>query len=200
MIGVLWGIAALAGAYQFIALLACLRQWTRKAWPPHPDSPGVSILKPLRGTHAGFDEALRSHLSQNYPAFELLAGHRHPNDPAVPDLERSGVPHFVCPQQMPNAKVAVLAGLLPHARYPILIVNDADIAVPPDYIRDVTAPLADPRIGVVTCLYRAEGSSLPARFEALAVATDFAPSTLVAPLFGVSEFGFGSTLAFRRTD
>ena len=65
---------------------------------------------------------------------------------------------------------------------------------------DVTAPLADPEIGLVTCLYRAEAHDWPSRFEALAIATDFAPSTLVAPLFGVSEFGLGSTLAFRRAD
>jgi ceramide glucosyltransferase len=86
------------------------------------------------------------------------------------------------------------------ARYPVLIVNDADIAVPPNYIRDVTAPLDDPAIGLVTCIYRAEGSSWPSRWEALGVATDFAPSALVAPFVGVSEFGLGSTLAFRRAD
>jgi len=36
--------------------------------------------------------------------------------------------------------------------------------------------------------------------EALGVATDFAPSTLVAPLVGVTEFAMGSTLFFRRAD
>ena len=36
----------------------------------------------------------------------------------------------------------------------------------------VTAPLADPSVGLVTCLYRADG------FEGLGVTTDFAPSTL----------------------
>ena len=61
----------------------------------------------------------------------------------------------------------------------------------------MTAPLADPGIGLVTCLYRAEAHDWPSRFEALAIATDFAPSTLVARMFGVSEFGLGSTLAFR---
>ncbi len=32
------------------------------------------------------------------------------------------------------------------------------------------------------------------------IATDFAPSTLVAQFFGVSDFGLGSTLAFRKAD
>jgi ceramide glucosyltransferase len=67
-------------------------------------------------------------------------------------------------------------------------------------LRDVTAPLADSAIGLVTCLYRAEAHDWPSRWEALAIATEFAPSTLVAPLVGVSEFGLGSTLAFRKSD
>src|SRR5439155_14575100 len=86
------------------------------------------------------------------------------------------------------------------ARYPILIVNDADIQVPRDYLAHVTGPLRDPKIGLVTCLYRARGESTAGRFEALGVATDFAPSALVARLVAVDEFAFGSTLAFRRAD
>jgi ceramide glucosyltransferase len=64
----------------------------------------------------------------------------------------------------------------------------------------VTSSLSDLRVGLVTCLYRAEAHDWPSRFEALAIATDFAPSTLVARLCGVSDFGLGSTLAFRRSD
>ncbi len=90
--------------------------------------------------------------------------------------------------------------LAKEARNAILIVNDSDISVPAGYLADVTAPLQDPGIGLVTCLYRAETYDWPSRFESLAIATDFAPSTLVAPLFGVSEFGLGSTLAFRKSD
>jgi ceramide glucosyltransferase len=60
--------------------------------------------------------------------------------------------------------------------------------------------LADPEVGLVTCLYRAVGDTFAARFEALGVATDFAPSTLVARLVGVDEFAMGSTLAFRKSD
>jgi ceramide glucosyltransferase len=82
----------------------------------------------------------------------------------------------------------------------VLIVGDADIVVPADYLGRVVAPLADPRVGLVTCLYRAAGDSFAAQWEALGIATDFAPSTLVAPLVGVREFAMGSTMAFRRSD
>ncbi len=200
---VLGGICAIAAAYQIVALIACLRHKGSKPLAYAHGSVnevGVSILKPVRGLKAGFHEALQSHLAQDYPSFELLLGHRDPNDSAIPEMERAGVQHFVCSTQTANPKVGVLMDLVEQARFPIIIVNDADIVVPPEYIQAVTAPLADLKIGLVTCLYRAVGDSWPSRFEALGVATDFAPSALVAPLVGVSEFGFGSTLAFRRAD
>src|SRR6202044_467546 len=106
----------------------------------------------------------------------------------------------LCTTSVPNLKVGSLIDLAREARHPVLIVNDSDISVPANYVRDVTAPLSDPGVGLVTCLYRAEAHDWPSRFEALAIATDFAPSTLVARLFGVADFGLGSTLAFRRSD
>jgi ceramide glucosyltransferase len=52
----------------------------------------------------------------------------------------------------------------------------------------------------VTCLYRGRGASLPARAEALGIATEFAPSVLVARLLSSSGFALGATMAFRRRE
>ena len=52
----------------------------------------------------------------------------------------------------------------------------------------------------MTALYRATAASVPARFEALGVTTEFAPSVLVARMFGVAEFALGSTMAVRAED
>jgi ceramide glucosyltransferase len=93
--------------------------------------------------------------------------------------------------------VGVLAELARHARYPLLLVNDSDIVVEPGYLRAITAPLADPKIGLVTCLYRAEAGSWASHAEALGIATEFAPSVLVARLLGNVEFALGSTMVFR---
>ena len=82
----------------------------------------------------------------------------------------------------------------------MLLVNDSDIVVEPGYLRAVAAPLADPAVGLVTCLYRARAESWPSRWEALGIATEFAPSVLVARLLGVAEFALGSTMAFRAED
>ena len=105
-----------------------------------------------------------------------------------------------CGQDLPNGKVAVLAELERQARYPLLVVNDSDITVEHAYLRAVIAPLEDPDTGLVTCLYRARGTSWPARWEALGIATDFVPSVLVARAAGVAEFALGSTMAFRAAE
>lgn len=192
-------IALIAGAYQVFAILACLCRRSQKSGVSSQNH-AASILKPIRGADAGLREAITSHVALR-GEFELLCGVQSLDDPAVPLIrEFPSVRLVECPTKTANAKVGVLQDLTAAARYPILIVNDADIRVPPDYLERVTAPLSDPSVGLVTCLYRAHGSNFASRFEALGVSTDFAPSTLVARLVGVDEFAFGSTMAFRRAD
>jgi ceramide glucosyltransferase len=199
-------IASAAGLYQLIAILAVLSHRRQDRFPQFHDL-AVSILKPVHGRDPDFYAAIRTHALQQYPEFEILFGIRRVDDPAVADIERLSAEFpalpirlVLCTSPAPNMKVGSLIDLAREARHPILIVNDSDISVPPDYIRDVTAPLADANIGLVTCLYRAEVHDWPSRFEALGIATDFAPSTLVARMFGVSDFGLGSTLGFRASD
>ena len=91
----------------------------------------------------------------------------------------------------------MLAELARRARHSVLLVNDSDIVVEPGYLRAVTAPLADPNVGMVTCLYRAGAGSWASRFEALGIATEFAPSVMVARLLGMADFALGSTMVFR---
>ncbi len=207
-----WAAPALiASAYYALALIAAAK-WRR---PPGPRGPGparrpapLSVLKPVRGRDPRFYEAIRSHAAQDYPEFEILFGMTDPDDPALPEIRRlqrefPAVPmaiHLVS-TSAPNTKVGVLAELAKHARHPLLLVNDADILVGPGYFRAIAAPLAGegdaPRAGLVTCLYRATGETRLARFEALGVSTEFAPSVLVARLLGVGEFALGATMAFR---
>jgi ceramide glucosyltransferase len=200
-------ILAIAGGYQLFALLACLKRLTFRE-RPSSFTPGVSILKPIRGADPAFFEAIRSHALIDYPQFEILFGIRdRATDTAVPHIERLirefpavSIRIVDVATEAPNGKVGSMIDLEREARYPILLVNDSDILVQRDYLRKVIAPLERPEIGLVTCLYRARGESFAGKFEALGVDTDFAPSTLVAPFVGIDEFALGSTLAFRRDD
>ena len=100
----------------------------------------------------------------------------------------------------PNGKVGSLEILAREARHQVLLVNDGDISVEPDYLTRVIGMLRDPRVGLVTCLYRGRGSSLASRAEVLGIATEFVPSVLVARLLSAGGFALGSTMAFRVED
>jgi len=201
-----WAVPALAAAaYQLLAVIAALR-W--KAGQTSSTLPGpllpVSILKPMYGRDDRLYQALRSHAVQDHPEFEMLFGVRSMDDPALQDIERlrREFPNLrmrviAVETGAPNAKVGVLATLAAEARYPLLVINDDDIEVAAGYLRAVTAPLRDRRIGLVTCLYRAHASSLAARVEALGVASEFASSVMVARLLGVGGFALGATMALR---
>ncbi|MGP8244741.1 MAG: bacteriohopanetetrol glucosamine biosynthesis glycosyltransferase HpnI [Bryobacteraceae bacterium] len=198
--------ALAAAAYYALAVVAAAR-WSRSSPPRGPAScPPVSILKPAHGRDPRFWGAIRSHAEQQYPEFEILFGVTDAADPSLVDIRRLEreypnlrIRTHVVTTTAPNAKAGVLAELARQARYPVLLVNDSDIRVPPGYLAGVTAPLADPGVGLVTCLYRAAAESWPARAEALGIATEFAPSVLVARLLGVAEFALGSTMVFRSS-
>lgn len=199
MIALLYLACGIAAAYQLLALAAVIRQLLLRD-PPATRFPTVSILKPVHGRDPWFEEAIASHTRIDYPNYQLLFGVNSANDPAIPAIEALGAPVFLTPEIRPNPKVANLIEITRHAHGEILVVNDGDIRVTPDYLRRIVAPLADERIGLVTCLYRPIPKGLPATWEAIGIATDFAPSTLVAPLLGINEFGLGSTLCFRARD
>ncbi len=199
-------VSAIAAAYQVVAILAA---WSRRKRHRVKSSfvPTVSILKPVHGADPGLGDALRSNLTQHYPDFEILLGVSRPDDPAIGVIEglRREFPErriqlIRTTPSTPNAKVGVLSALVDEAQGSVLVIADADIRVPPDYLPTVVAPLEDASVGLVTCVYRARAESAPARFEALGVATDFAPSTMVSPFVGIDEFALGSTIAVRRSD
>ncbi len=177
---------------------------------PAHTAPPISILKPLKGTDPEMYDSFRSHCLQDYPEYEIIFGISDPHDPAIANVKalQREFPnrriHLVVSEKIlgSNVKVSNLAQMLPEARYDLLIVNDSDIRVEADYLRRVTEPLADARVGMVTCLYRGvAGAPLGSRLEALGISTDFCPSVLAArQLEDGIHFGLGSTLAFRRAD
>jgi ceramide glucosyltransferase len=192
-------------AYNVLAIAGAIRFRRRNGIPDF--RPPVSILKPLRGRDPQFYEAIRSHAVQAYPVFEMIFGSANPQDPALADVRRlqAEFPDLAIrivdtDNDAPNGKAGSLEILAREARYDVLLVNDADILVEHDYLVRVIGLLGDSSVGLVTCLYRARGASLPSRAEALGVGTEFAPSVLVARLLSSSGFALGSTMALRATD
>jgi ceramide glucosyltransferase len=203
---ILFALPALAAAAYYLLAIVSAARWRGLTATPRSGAwtPPISILKPVHGRDPRFYEAILSHATQDYPEFELLFGVANPHDEAIEDIERlqrefpaRRIEIVVVKTDAPNAKVGVMAELSRRARYEVLLVNDSDIVVEPGYFRSVVAPLEDARIGLVTCLYRAHSDSWASHFEALGIATEFAPSVLVARLLGQAEFALGSTMVFR---
>jgi len=222
---------AVAGIVYFLLALAAARVYligrnrSRAEAARQADSgwsPGVSILKSLKGLDPGVMDAFRSHARQKYRGeFELLFGVSSLSDPAVAAVELLGrefpqipIRLVECPLRLgSNGKVSTLAQLAEHARYDFLLINDSDITVGPRYLERVMAGFApsgrEPAdrapVGMVTALYRgaAHGSifrgGLPSHLEALGIAADFMPSVLLSRMVeGGLHYGLGATLAVRR--
>jgi ceramide glucosyltransferase len=204
-------IGAVAGTGYYLLCLSSARNFLRDSrrnqTKAAPWTPPVSILKPLRGTDPDIYESFRSHCLQQYPEYELIFGVSDHDDPAVELVEhlKAEFPErkirlMVCPKVLgTNLKVSNLVQMLPLARYDYLIVNDSDIRVDPDYLRRIMREFADPRVGMVTCLYRGiAGKTLGSWLEAIGISTDFSAGVLAARQVEGIRFALGSTLAFPR--
>ena len=164
-----------------------------------PDFPPVSIIKPVCGLEPMLAENLASFFQQDYPTFELIFGARTPGDPAVAvvnDLRRrypevkarcvySGDPIW------PNPRVYSEHKMIEAAEHDIVVIGDSDVRVPRDYLRNIVAPLRDPRVGLVTCIYRGKPSGGAwSRLEAAGFSVELTSGVLVADLLEGMKFFF----------
>ncbi|MBD2579175.1 glycosyltransferase [Oscillatoria sp. FACHB-1406] len=172
------------------------------------DLPPVSLMIPACGLDAGAWENWSSLCQQDYPHYEILFGVVDGKDPAVPILEKLVATYpdrarlFVnLEPRGANHKDSILSYLLPEAQYEWIIFADSDIRVSSDYLRTVTAPLATPGVGMVTCAFVGrEPQSLGAAMAAFGRGFDFIPSLLLARILdGGLNCAVGTTLATSKT-
>jgi ceramide glucosyltransferase len=170
--------------------------------------PGVSILKPLSGVASGLYEDLTSFCDQDYRgSVQVLFGVQTSDDDAVALVERliterpgrnlELVLHV--PDRESNPKIANLAGLERRIRHEVVIIADADIAVPRDYLQRTVAALHSPEVGAVTFLYRGVArGGFWSQLATMGIDYHFLPSVLVGITLGLARPCFGSTIALRR--
>ena len=181
--------------------------FARHPLPTPSEHPPVSILKPLHGAEPGLYENLRSFVQQDYPAVQLVLGVNDRKDTAVPvadalirDLPAADITLvFDPPVRGGNLKVANLENMLTAAGHDTLVIADSDMRVGPNYLAAVTAPLHDPLVGLVTCLYEGVSTSgIWSELGTLHINFGFLPSALVAAALGIGHGCFGATIALRR--
>ena len=197
-------LTLLATLYALAALMCRPRTWRPGGAVPAPRP--VTVLKPLCGSEARLEDNLATLCVQTHPCYQVVFGVRDPLDPAIAVVERlrrrfpeRELALVVDPRvHGRNRKVSNLLNMMAAARHPWLVLADSDIAVAPDYLERVTAPLADAGTGIVTCLYRGRPvGGFWTRVGALFIDGWFAPSVGVASRGGGSAFGFGATIALR---
>ena len=201
-------------AYYIFATIAALRFLNRKSenasGPASSKSftPPVSLLKPVHGVDFGSVENFESFCRQNYPDYEIIFAVNDDSDPAVP-LIRDVIARFPernirlisgAPQLGANKKVNNLIELARAARHEIIILTDGDVRVLPNYLREVVAPFADPKIGGVTSFYRGiTQKNLAAELEAIGAASDFFAGVLVAEWMEGISFALGASIATTKS-
>jgi len=165
------------------------------------------MLKPIRGLDPGAYENFASFCRQDYPDYELLFCLGDREDPALPVIqtlmrefpERPIRVLFGSGRDATNDKVAKLARLVDEAAHEHLVISDSDVRARPDYLKTVMAPLADPKIGAVTCFYVSlDEPSFVDRLQSVGMMSDFYAGIVVAWQLDGVKFALGPTIATTR--
>ena len=122
--------------------------------PPQPSTlnpqPPLTLLKPLKGCDPATEGCLRSWLTQQYTGpTQILFGVGAADDPVCEIVHKllqefpAADAQLVVGNPLPgaNAKVAKLAELEGLAKHELLVISDADVLVPPDFLANIVAPL-----------------------------------------------------------
>jgi ceramide glucosyltransferase len=207
-----FAIVASVIAYCVIAIAAVIsyKRRLRKAAAPHAvsDSPPISVLRPLAGADDSTEANLRSLFRQNYGNFEVLLGVHQASDPAAEIAcgvmaEFPNIPARLVmtgKPLLPNAKVWSLSALAREARNEILVMADSDVHLPAHAYATLVEELERPGVALVSCPYRAVGTSLWSRVQALGLNTEFISEILTAVFLMDCDFAIGCAVATRRRD
>jgi ceramide glucosyltransferase len=230
---------AIFAVLALLSLALALWQWlAARRFPLHRRvsesdfAPAISLLKPLKGCDATTAESLQSWMSQDYSGqTQILFGVADANDPVCKIVREIIAKNPKCDAQLvvcekligANAKVAKLAQLEKLAKHNLILVSDADVRVPPDFLANIVAPLRNegragsplpaatkpsnfgahgvtrPTVGLVNCFYRlANPSTTAMRWEAVAINADFWSQVLQSQSLKPLDFALGAAILTRR--
>jgi ceramide glucosyltransferase len=171
-------------------------------------SPAISVLKPLKGCDATTAQSLETWLQLNYTGpVQILFGVASADDPVcniASELIRkypgADAQLLVCGKALGmNAKVSTLAQLERSVKHDLILVSDADVRVPPDFLGNMVAPLREPEVALVNCFYRiANPVNRAMQWEAVAINADFWSQVLQSQTLKPLDFALGAAILMRR--
>lgn len=169
--------------------------------------PPVSVLKPIHGMEAQLRENIESFFRQDYPAYEILFAADEADDPALKLVREISVRYPQIPCRIlvtgkppwPNPPAYCFYRMAEVATHEILVTSDSDVEVAPNYLRKVVAPMLDPKVGMVTCVYRGKNAAgFWAGLTAIGMSVEMTAGVLVANLLEGMKFGLGPTIAVKK--
>jgi ceramide glucosyltransferase len=209
-----WLSLLFIAATAFGSLCALGAAWAARRFVRQPASasparwPDVSILKPLHGDEARLSENLETYFHQDYLGeIQFVFGVQDPNDRAIPVVKSLMERYPELDLRLvvnsaaygANRKVANLINMGTFARHPVIVVADSDVAVGPNYLQTLASGLAQPGVGVVTCLYRGLPSAgFWSRLSSMAVHDHFLPGAILGLALGLARPCLGATIALSR--
>jgi len=174
--------------------------------PDDAHLPPVSVLKPVHGLEAQLKENIESFFRQDYPNFEILFAADRADDPALEVAREVSTryPHIrarilLAAGSWPNPVVYSFHCMAEAAAHEMLVTADSDVEVDPRYLREIVPPLLDPKVGMVTCVYR--GKNVAGFFSgltAIGMSVEMTAGVLVANLLEGMKFGLGPTTVVRK--
>jgi len=204
----LLALAAIGSGFTFAAAYM-LGRFFGTPQPCSPRDLPVTVLKPLHGAEPHLVDNLATFLCQDHAGpIQLLCGVQHRDDPAIEavetlrrrfpaariDLIIDATPHGS------NGKIANLINMESAIAHDVVVLSDSDMVVPPSYLTAVLAALDEPKVGLVTCLYRGRGDAgFWSRLGAAGVSYRFLPlATFMTAMGKTGQTCMGSTIALRR--
>ncbi len=179
----------------------------KAAVTPASSLPPVTIFKPVHGMEEELAANLESFFQQDYPDYEVIFGARDLDNPAAQVAQQVRAKYPQVPSRMilsgppewPSAKVFSLDKMIRASSRSYFIISDSDVRVAADFLRNTIPPLLDPKVGLVTCMYR----GIPARdfwsnLEALGLSVEMSSGVMVANMMEGMRFALGPAMATRR--
>jgi len=172
-----------ANAFYLLSIIAGLRFFSTREPNEDGNLAPATIMIPLHGADFKAYQNYAGFCRQDYPEYQIVFGVRDPGDSSIPivqklieDFPERDIALVVSDKTIgQNLKVSNLQNMLERVKHERIVIVDSDIRVGREYLRRVLAPLADERVGLVTCLYRAaEAPDFGAQLEAVGITAESA--------------------------
>jgi ceramide glucosyltransferase len=207
MVGWLLALLALLGCVYTLVAVVLVGGYRAGAVPAFDVLP-VTVLKPLHGAEPRLYDNLHTLIAQDYRGpVQVIFGVARADDPALAVVQRLCLTHPAADIRVivdatlhgANAKMSNVINIAAHARHPLIVLADSDVAWPVDTLSRLAAALAEPGTGLASCLHIGRGDAgLWSRLGAMDISYRFLPSIVVGIATGLAQPTLGPTLALRR--